>query len=75
MCRLSLLRNLKSPQAAGHKAQLQRFLSAERVKREKKLQKAFNEKTVSELRKRLKRAERDVEISEKLEPVAIAQGW
>ena len=32
-----LLRNLKSPQAAGHKAQLQRFLSGERVKREKKL--------------------------------------
>ena len=35
---------------------------------------AFDEQTVSELRKRLKRAERDVEISEKLEPIAIAHG-
>lgn len=67
-----LLRNLKSPQAAGHKAQLQRFLSGERVKREKKLVKAFDRQTISELRKRLKRAEKDIEISEKLEPVAIA---
>jgi len=38
---LGLLRNLKSPQAAGHKAQLQRFLSAERAKQEKKLHKAL----------------------------------
>lgn len=69
-----LLRNLKSPQAAGHKAQLQRFLSAQRVKRDQKLRNAFDKKTVSELRKRLRRAERDLEVPEKLEPVAIAYG-
>jgi len=70
---LYLLRNLKSPQAAGHKAQLQTFLSAERVKREKKLQKAFDKETVVELRKRLKRAEHNIEIPEKAEPLAAAQ--
>lgn len=70
---LELLRNLKSPQAAGHKAQLQSFLSSERARREKKLQKAFDKDTVAELRKRLKRAERDVEIPEKVEPLATAQ--
>src|SRR5262249_47858410 len=70
---LDLLRNLRSPQAAGHKTQLRSFLSAERVKREKKLHKAFDKATVSELRKRLKRAERDIEFPEKIEPLANAQ--
>jgi len=70
---LGLLRNLKSPQAAAPKAQLQSFLSAERVKREKKLQKAFDKDTVAELRKRLKRAERNLEIPEKVEPLLMAQ--
>jgi CHAD domain-containing protein len=69
-----LLRSLKSPQAAEHKAQLQRFLSGERAKRQKKLIKAFDKETVAELRKRLRRAERDIEIPEKLEPVSVASG-
>jgi CHAD domain-containing protein len=69
---LELLRNLRSPQAAGHKAQLQSFLSAERVKREKKLQKSFDKDTVTDLRKRLKRVERNVKISGKTEPLATA---
>src|ERR1051325_5464892 len=69
---LDLLRNLKSPQAAGHKAQLQTFLTGERGKREKKLQKAFDKDTVSELRKRLKRAEHNIEIPEKAEPLVAA---
>ena len=71
---IELLRNLKSPQAAGHKAQLQRALSGERARYEKKLQKAFDKKTIAEVGKRLRRAERDLEIPEKLEPLAIAQG-
>src|SRR5262245_58795960 len=70
---LELLRNLRSPQAAGHKSQLQSSLSAERVKREKKLQKAFDKTIIAELRKRLKRAERDVKISPKIEPLVTAQ--
>src|SRR5882762_10210110 len=71
---IELLRNLKSPQAAGHKAQLQRALSDERATREKKLQKAFDKKTVEEVGRRLRRAERELEIPEKLEPIAIASG-
>jgi hypothetical protein len=54
---------------------LQSFLSSERARREKKLQKAFDKDTVAELRKRLKRAERDVEIPEKVEPLATARNW
>lgn len=69
-----LLRSLKSPQAAEHKAQLQRFLSGERTKRQKKLMKAFDKETVAELRKRLRKAERDIEISQKLDPISVASG-
>ncbi len=68
-----LLRNLKSPQAPGHKAQLQRAMAAERARREKKLQKALGKKTIEEIRKRLRRAERDFEIPENVEPLAIAK--
>ena len=71
---IELLRNLRSPQAAGHKAQLLRSLSGERSKRQEKLRKAFDKKVVDEMHKRLRRAERDLEIPQKLEPVAIASG-
>src|SRR4051812_22487723 len=71
---IGLLRNLKSPQAAGHKAQLQRTIVGERTRREKKLRKAFDDKTVDELNKRLRRAERRLEIPENVEPTAIATG-
>ena len=71
---MGLLRNLKSPQAPGHKAQLQRTLAVERARREKKLQTAFDQKTIAEIRKRLRRAERDFGVPEKLEPLTLAQG-
>ncbi len=70
---IGLLRNLKSPQAPGHKSQLQRTLAVERARREQKLQKLFDKKTVEEIRKRLRRAERDFEVRENIEPLAIAQ--
>ena len=66
---LELLRNLRSPQAADIKRSYSSLLSAERVKREKKLQKSFDKDTVADLRKRLKRAERNVKISGKTEPL------
>ena len=71
---IGLLRSLRSPQAPGHKAQLQRVLAAERARRERKLQKSFDKKTVAELRKRVRRAERDFEAPESVEPLRIAQG-
>jgi CHAD domain-containing protein len=71
---IGLLRNLKSPQAPGHKAQLQRVLTVERGRREKKLQKLFDKKMVAELRKRVRRAEREFEVPDSIEPLGIAQG-
>lgn len=71
---LGLLRNLKSPQAPGHKAQLQRALAVERAQRENKFQKAFDKKVLEEARKRLRRAARGFEVPAKLEPLEIAHG-
>lgn len=71
---MGLLRNLRSPQAPGHKAQLQRVLTAERARREKKLQKLFDKKLVAELRKRIRRAERQLDVPDSIEPLGIAQG-
>ena len=70
----ALLRSLKSPQAPTQKSQLQRILAGDRVKREKKLCKAFDEETVAEIRKRLRRAERDIEIAKNPNPVQAAKG-
>src|SRR5215813_11199067 len=69
----ALLRSLKSPQAPVQKSQLQRALTVERVKREKKLCRAFDEDTVAEIRKRLRRVERDIEIAKNTNPVQAAK--
>ncbi len=53
---ITALRSLKIPQEPARKSQLTHALAEERVKREKKLAKAFDEGTVSTARKRLKRA-------------------
>ena len=70
----ALLRSLKSPQTPGQKSQLQRALIGERVKFEKKLCKAFDKETVTEIRKRLRRVERDIEIAKNSNPVQAAKG-
>jgi CHAD domain-containing protein len=69
----ALLRSLKSRYAPLQKSQLQRDLSGERVQHEKKLSKAFDKETVTELRKRLRRVEREIEIPKNLEPVQAAK--
>ena len=69
----TLLRSLKTPHAAAQKSQLYRALVDERVKREKKLSKAFDKDTVAEIRKRLRRMEREVEIPKNLEPIQAAK--
>jgi len=68
----SALGGLKLPQAAGQKAQLLRTLAEERGKRQKKLAKALDEKAVTEVRKRLRRAQRDIEVPEGFDPLARA---
>jgi CHAD domain-containing protein len=69
---INSLRNLKVPEYHGHKAQLMRTLAEERGQREKKLAKAFDKKSVQELRRRLKRAATDINIPESLELLALA---
>lgn len=57
------LRDLKFPQANGHKSQVMDALVDERAKREKKLARAFDRETTDEIRKRLRRATRKMDIS------------
>lgn len=59
---ISLLRALKMPEGARHKAQLLQALSEERTRREDKLAACFDASTLRELRKRLQHA------AEKLNP-------
>ncbi len=67
------LRSLKIPQEPGRKSQLMRTLAEERAKREKKLVKALDKKTLTELRKRLKRTATRLEIPENADPVGLAR--
>ncbi len=67
------LRSLKIPQEPGRKAQLTRALAEERVKREEKLAKALNKKTMAEANKRLKRAAASLEIPKNADPLARAR--
>jgi CHAD domain-containing protein len=66
------LRSLKIPQEPGRKSQLLRTLAEQRGKREKKLVKAVDKKTVAELRKRLKRTAGNLEIPKNVDPLALA---
>jgi CHAD domain-containing protein len=68
---LDALRALKFPQANGHKSQLIDALTSERQKREKKLAKAFSRDAAAQLRKRLKRAARDMHFPRSADPVAL----
>ena len=69
---IAALRSLKIPQEPVRKSQLMRTLAEERGKREKKLVKALDKKTVSEVRKRLKRSAGTLEISKNTNPLAVA---
>jgi CHAD domain-containing protein len=61
---ITSLRNLKIPEAAKQKRQLLVALTEERLQGENKLAEAFDKDTMRELRKRLKRAERELSISD-----------
>ena len=68
---VSCLRNLKIPQANGHKAHLLETLIQERSKREKKLARAFDHTTAAEVRKRLKRAAGRIHIPKNTKPLTL----
>jgi CHAD domain-containing protein len=59
---LAALRSLKVPQEPRRKTQLMHGLIELRVKHEKKLQKLLNKETIQDIRKRLKRASREVKL-------------
>jgi CHAD domain-containing protein len=67
------LRSLKIPQEPGRKSQLMRTLAEERVRREKKLAKSLDKRTVGEVRKRLKRTIASLEIPKNADPLSRAR--
>jgi CHAD domain-containing protein len=68
---IAALRSLKIPQEPGRKSQLMRTLSEERAQREKTLPENFDQETVSQLRKRLNRALREMAIPESTELLSL----
>jgi CHAD domain-containing protein len=68
---IGLLRNLKIPGGNGRRAQFLEALVEERRRREEKLAKGFDAKTVGEIRRRLKRAVAEMHLSPETEPLAL----
>jgi CHAD domain-containing protein len=68
---IASLRSLKVPEGNGHKTQFAEALMQERAKREQKLAKAFDRETAAEVRRRLKRAAREVDIPNNVEPLTL----
>jgi CHAD domain-containing protein len=69
---ISALHSLKIPSEPVRKSQLMRTLVEERGKREKRLIKTLDKKTLSETRRRLKRSAGSLEISKSLNPLVVA---
>ena len=68
----ALLRNLKIARGGREKSQLLRALTTDRSKREKKLAEALDRDAVRDLRKRLNRACKEMEIPEGVDPLRVA---
>lgn len=67
------LRSLKIAQDSRRKSQLMRTLAEERDKREKKLAKSLDKRTVAEVRKRLKRTAASLQIPKDADPLRLAR--
>jgi len=70
---LAALRSLKIPQEPRRKTLLMHGLIELRAKHERKLRKALTKENVREIRKRLRRASRDVNLEASRDPLAVAQ--
>jgi CHAD domain-containing protein len=70
---LAALRSLKVPQEPRRKTQLMHRLIELRVKHEKKLRKLLNKETIQDIRKRLKRASREVKPGAGGDALAVAR--
>jgi CHAD domain-containing protein len=71
---LAALRSLKIPREPRRKTQMVNHLIELRGQQEKKLRKAVDEKTVREIRKRLKRASKNFNPEKSRDPLAVARG-
>jgi CHAD domain-containing protein len=71
---LTALRSVKIPQEPRRKTQLVNRLIELRAQQEKKLKKAVDEDSVREIRKRLKRAGKNLKSEASRDPLAIAKG-
>ena len=71
---LAALRSLKVPREPRRKTQLVNHLIELRGRQEKKLQKAAAKETVREIRKRLKRAEKNFNPEASRDPLLVARG-
>jgi CHAD domain-containing protein len=70
---LAALRSLKTPQEPRRKTQLMHRLIELRAQHDKKLRKALDKETVREIRKRLKRASKDLNLNAARDPLAAAE--
>lgn len=70
---LAALRSLKIPQEPRRKTQLTQSLIELRAQHEKKLRKMLTKDTIRELRKRLKRASKEVKLESSRDPLAVAR--
>jgi CHAD domain-containing protein len=68
---IAALRALRFPQANGHKSQVMGALVKERAKREKKLVRAADQATIDDIRRRLRRSAKDLDIPANREPLAL----
>lgn len=71
---IAALRSLKIPQEPRRKTQLMQSLLEVRVKHEKKLRKLLSKAVIRELRKRLRRASKEVNIAGSRDPLTSARG-
>ena len=70
---LAALRNLKIPQEPRRKTQLTHNLIELRAKHEKQLRKVLTKENIHELRKRLKRTSKEIELKSGIEPLLAAR--
>ena len=69
---LAALRTLKIPQEPRRKTQLTHYLIELRTKHEKQLRKALTKDEIGELRKRLKRTAKEIELDSDVDPLRAA---
>jgi len=68
---IDALRGLRISQSPAGKSQLLHELTEERAKRLRKLEKSFGKETTADLRKRLRRAEKESVIADVVDPLAV----